>query len=79
MSERNGLTLADVLLGNRMTEVKFTDLEEVYNRLGNIPVKVSYITNDANDLFGEDIVIEAVGTPERKARLLDGENWSKTE
>jgi len=59
-----------------MTEVKFTDLEEVYNRLGNIPVKVSYITTE---LLGESIVIEAVGTTKRKARLLNGENWGEEE
>ena len=59
-----------------MTEIKFTDLEEVYQRLGNIPVKVSYITTE---LLGESIVIEAVGTAKRKARLLNGENWGEEE
>ncbi len=59
-----------------MTEIKFTDLQEVYDRLGNIPVKVSYITTE---LFGESIVIEAIGTAKRKARLLNGENWGEEE
>lgn len=59
-----------------MTEIKFTDLQEVYDRLGNIPVKVSYITTE---LFGESIVIEAIETAKRKARLLNGENWGETE
>ena len=59
-----------------MIEVKFTDLEEVFERLGNIPVKVSYITTE---LLGENIVIEAVGTAKRKARLMNGENWGEEE
>ena len=45
---------------------QFTDLEEVYNRLGGIPCLVT-IRDDG--IYGETIVIEAIATNGRKKKL----------
>ena len=45
---------------------KFTDLEEVYNRLGGIPCLIT-IRDDG--IYGETIVIEAIATNGRKKKL----------
>ena len=45
---------------------QFTDLEEVYNRLGGIPCLIT-IRDDG--IYGEAIVIEAIATSRRKQKL----------
>lgn len=50
---------------------QFTDLEEVYNRLGGIPCLVT-IRDDG--IYGETIVIEAIATERRKKKLEGIEN-----
>ena len=45
---------------------QFTDLEEVYNRLGGIPCLIT-IRDDG--IYGETIVIEAIATNGRKIKL----------
>lgn len=50
---------------------QFTDLEEVYNRLGGIPCLVT-IRDDG--IYGETIVIEAIATDRRKKKLEGIEN-----
>ena len=45
---------------------QFTDLEEVYNRLGGIPCLIT-IRDDG--IYGETIVIEAIATERRKKKL----------
>ena len=45
---------------------QFTDLEEVYNRLGGIPCLIT-IRDDG--IYGETIVIEAIATNGRKKKL----------
>lgn len=45
---------------------QFTDLEEVYNRLGGIPCLIT-IRDDG--IYGETIVIEAIATSGRKKKL----------
>ena len=50
---------------------KFTDLEEVYNRLGGIPCLIT-IRDDG--IYGETIVIEAIATNGRKKKLEGIEN-----
>ena len=50
---------------------KFTDLEEVYNRLGGIPCLIT-IRDDG--IYGETIVIEAIATDGRKKKLEGIEN-----
>ena len=45
---------------------QFTDLEEVYNRLGGIPCLIT-IRDDG--IYGETIVIEAIATDGRKKKL----------
>ena len=50
---------------------QFTDLEEVYNRLGGIPCLVT-IRDDG--IYGETIVIEAIATDRRKQKLEGIEN-----
>ena len=50
---------------------QFTDLEEVYNRLGGIPCLVT-IRDDG--IYGETIVIEAIATDRRKRKLEGIEN-----
>ena len=49
-----------------MINKQFTDLEEVYNRLGGIPCLVT-IRDDG--IYGETIVIEAIATDRRKQKL----------
>jgi len=50
---------------------QFTDLEEVYNRLGGIPCLIT-IRDDG--IYGETIVIEAIATDRRKKKLEGIEN-----
>ena len=45
---------------------KFTDLEEVFKRLGGIPCLIT-IRDDG--IYGETIVIEAISTNGRKKKL----------
>lgn len=45
---------------------KFTDLDEVYNRLGGIPCLIT-IRDDG--IYGETILIEAIATDRRKKKL----------
>ena len=54
---------------------QFTDLEEVYNRLGGIPCLVT-IRDDG--IYGETIVIEAIATNGRKKKLEGIEHESST-
>lgn len=51
----------------------FTSLEQVYDRLGDVPCVLT-ITDDG--IYGETIHVEAIGTPRREKRINDlfGEN-----
>ena len=49
-----------------MINKQFTDLEEVYNRLGGIPCLIT-IRDDG--IYGETILIEAIATDRRKKKL----------
>lgn len=50
---------------------QFTDLEEVFKRLGGIPCLVT-IRDDG--IYGETILIEAIATDRRKKKLEGIEN-----
>ena len=54
-----------------MINKQFTDLEEVYNRLGGIPCLIT-IRDDG--IYGETILIEAIATDRRKKKLEGIEN-----
>ena len=54
-----------------MINKQFTDLEEVFKRLGGIPCLIT-IRDDG--IYGETIVIEAIATDRRKKKLEGIEN-----
>lgn len=55
----------------KVIQKTFTSLEQVYDRLGDVPCVLT-ITDDG--IYGETIVIEAIATNGRKKKLEGIEN-----